>query len=73
MCGILGSINFDNKELFQHSLEVLKHRGPDNKSIYEYENILFGHTRLSIIDLETQSNQPMEVDNLVIIFNGEIL
>ena len=40
MCGIIGSINFDNKELFQHSLEVLNHRGPDNKSIYEYKNIL---------------------------------
>ena len=72
MCGILGSINFDNKDLFKNSLELLNHRGPDNKSIYEYKNILFGHTRLSIIDLETQSNQPMEVDNLVIIFNGEI-
>lgn len=72
MCGIIGSINFDNKELFKNSLELLNHRGPDNKSIYEYKNILFGHTRLSIIDLETQSNQPMEVDNLVIIFNGEI-
>ncbi len=72
MCGIIGSINFDNKDLFKNSLELLNHRGPDNKSIYEYKNILFGHTRLSIIDLETQSNQPMEVDNLVIIFNGEI-
>ncbi|RXK07206.1 asparagine synthase (glutamine-hydrolyzing) [Halarcobacter bivalviorum] len=72
MCGILGSINCSNKDLFNDSLISISHRGPDNKSIYEYENILFGHTRLSIIDIENHSNQPMEDNELIIVFNGEI-
>ncbi|MCK9453834.1 asparagine synthase (glutamine-hydrolyzing) [Sulfurimonas sp.] len=72
MCGIIGSVNCNNKDLFQSSLQLIDHRGPDNQSVFEYENILLGHTRLSIIDLETHSNQPMEMDELVIIFNGEI-
>lgn len=72
MCGILGSINCNNKDLFNDSLISISHRGPDNKSIYKYENILFGHTRLSIIDIKNHSNQPMEDNELIIIFNGEI-
>ena len=72
MCEILGSINNTNIELFKKSLTLLNHRGPDNQSIYSYKNCLFGHTRLSIIDLDQHSNQPMQIDDLVVIFNGEI-
>ena len=31
-----------------------------------------GHTRLSIIDLNKRSNQPLIINDLIIIFNGEI-
>lgn len=70
MCGIIGS-NFKSNK-FQIALEMLSHRGPDNSSILEYKNIQLGHTRLSIIDLNDEANQPMEFDNLIITFNGEI-
>ncbi len=72
MCGILGSCFNSDKHKFTKSLEHLSHRGPDNQSVVMFENVSLGHTRLSIIDLDTQSNQPMEMDDLVLIFNGEI-
>src|SRR5690606_24417971 len=31
-----------------------------------------GHLRLSILDLDSRSNQPMQFENLNIVFNGEI-
>lgn len=72
MCGILGAISDNSLGKFKSSLALLKHRGPDNQSIYSADNILLGHTRLSIIDVATHSHQPMEIDNLVLTFNGEI-
>ena len=72
MCGILGSCFNSDKHKFTQSLELLSHRGPDNQSTFMSENVSLGHTRLSIIDLATQSNQPMEMDGLVLVFNGEI-
>lgn len=70
MCGIVGT-NFKT-EKFYKSIELLDHRGPDNHGYFEFENNQFGHTRLSIIDLNDEANQPMVFDNLVITFNGEI-
>lgn len=70
MCGIIGC-NFKSTK-FKNSIDLLIHRGPDNKGFYEYKNFSFGHTRLSIIDLDNESNQPMIFDDLVITFNGEI-
>ncbi len=79
MCGITGVIDFkkikqkDVKYIRQFS-ESISHRGPDASGIFIDENIVFGHTRLSIIDLSESSNQPMISDdeNIVIVFNGEI-
>jgi len=70
MCGIVGT-NFSSKE-FDSSVELLKHRGPDNQTSISYKNNQFGHTRLSIIDLDNEANQPMEFDDIIITFNGEI-
>ena len=66
MCGIVGSNYFDIDP------KILTHRGPDNISKVEFEDIKLGHTRLSIIDLDTKANQPMEFDGVIIVFNGEI-
>ena len=75
MCGIAGIISdydVDNKlSLMKNSLF---HRGPDHQSTYRYKNIGLAHTRLSIIDLEKKSNQPMrdESDEYALVYNGEI-
>ena len=66
MCGIVGSNYFDIDP------KILIHRGPDNVSKVEFEDIKLGHTRLSIIDLNEEANQPMEFDEVIVVFNGEI-
>ncbi|MFY9072174.1 asparagine synthase (glutamine-hydrolyzing) [Aliarcobacter butzleri] len=70
MCGILGT-NFLN-ERFDKSLELLHHRGPDFQNSIKIENKQFGHTRLAIIDLDEEANQPMIFDDIILVFNGEI-
>lgn len=75
MCGIAGIVgnylNFD----FPEMLQTQHHRGPDATGVYEDINYaIFGHNRLSIIDLSGNANQPF-FDNsrrYCIIFNGEI-
>jgi len=76
MCGILASIS-DKKvdqEKFQEALNLQTHRGPDDSGLYFKNNHSFGHRRLSIIDLDPSSSQPMLSDDgsIIIVFNGEI-
>lgn len=54
-------------------LHTLKHRGPDGTGVWTSENAVFGHARLSIIDIDGGS-QPMfnEDQSIVIVLNGEI-
>lgn len=56
--------------------QALMHGGPDDEGIYEDEKsgLVFGHRRLSIIDLSSNGHQPMaDVQQKVwITFNGEI-
>ena len=78
MCGICGIINLNSgappdKALLLKMMGRLRHRGPDSSGYYRDDQVGMGHTRLSIIDLETGS-QPLcnEDGTLWIIFNGEI-
>ncbi|MCB0478761.1 MAG: asparagine synthase (glutamine-hydrolyzing) [Crocinitomicaceae bacterium] len=82
VCGILGYINFTETnvksiedEAFKTALNLIQHRGPDNQNFKRFaKNNLFGHTRLSIIDTDSRSNQPFfsEEGRYILIFNGEI-
>ena len=79
MCGIGGIVSFDNSEIDQKKSEIIKsslnHRGPDHSLVRNISrNCSFIHSRLSIIDLNPRSNQPMSLkDDLYhIVFNGEI-
>jgi len=78
MCGILGQINYlssiVDKESFTKALDLQSHRGPDYGDIFQCEKIIFGHRRLSIIDLDVEAKQPMtsQCGNYVLVFNGEI-
>jgi len=71
MCGIVGT-NFTPNVDFHKTTNIMKSRGPDNTSIFQIENNFFGHTRLSILDLKEEANQPMMFDDILIVFNGEI-
>ncbi|WP_411972654.1 asparagine synthase (glutamine-hydrolyzing) [Sphingobacterium sp. Lzh-3] len=72
MCGIYLTNRRITIEEAKLKLESIRFRGPDYTGIKEMNDIIFGHLRLSIIDLEARSNQPMSYENLLIIFNGEI-
>jgi len=77
MCGIYGTTLKYSEQQVQAKLKRTAFRGPDKMDwkSYEYNNdtrITFGHNRLSIIDLDPRSNQPMVHENLTIVFNGEI-
>jgi len=79
MCGIGGIFNFNNSEINSDIEKIivdkLNHRGPDHSQILNLsKNCTLIHTRLSIIDLDPRSNQPMSTRDgqQHIVFNGEI-
>lgn len=78
MCGICGKVNFNESpplpmDELSYMCEKIAHRGPDGTKKMIREKIAFGHTRLSIIDLES-GWQPISnnKENIFTIFNGEI-
>lgn len=76
MCAILGWINRKesldkNQELFKEMLELMSYRGKDNTGYYFLDNVLLGHKRLAIIDIDN-GNQPMHYKEYTIVYNGEI-
>tara|TARA_B100000029_G_scaffold516834_1_gene635734 strand:- start:17439 stop:19304 length:1866 start_codon:yes stop_codon:yes gene_type:complete len=81
MCGIagyFGNINFiNNNNRLRKILGLMKFRGPDGNGVFQrkLDKKLFlrlFHSRLSIIDPHTRSNQPFEDNEGVISFNGMI-
>jgi len=54
-------------------LDALPHRGPNDRGIYAFNNTVFGHTRLSIVDV-AKGHQPILANDgrTGIICNGEI-
>lgn len=72
MCGIyLTNIPFVEEEV-KEKLESIKFRGPDYCGLQKVGDLTFGHLRLSILDLDVRSHQPMQFEELTIVFNGEI-
>ena len=72
MCGIyLTNIPFE-ETVVKKKIEKIKFRGPDSTGYMHQESLSFAHLRLSIIDLDSRSNQPMVHNHLSIVFNGEI-
>ena len=74
MCGIAGIVGFRDDILIDKMCQSIRHRGPDAIGTFFTENVSFGHSRLSIIDLNKISNQPMTTNdkNHHIVYNGEI-
>ncbi len=78
MCGIAGVVNYrapeDKRELLGRMAGLLHHRGPDAAGIFMNGPVGLAHTRLSIIDLSPNGNQPIhnEDKSIWIVFNGEI-
>lgn len=77
MCGILGWLwphTPEDVARFGEALDLLAHRGPDDRGVWSAPGVLFGHRRLSILDLTPAGHQPMvePATGAAIVFNGEI-
>ena len=72
MCGIYITNHNFNKEDVLKKLNTIKFRGPDNTGYSKIDNVSIGHLRLSIIDLDKRSNQPLHYKGLYITYNGEV-
>jgi len=74
MCGIVGIIDQQAASHIRAATDAISHRGPDDQGFYSFENLAFGHRRLSILDLSERGHQPMHSDDgrYTIVFNGEI-
>jgi asparagine synthase (glutamine-hydrolysing) len=75
MCGIAGIVGPTGTlgEGMQRMLAALRHRGPDGEGIEQDANVILGHRRLSIIDLEGGRQPLTNADRSVwLVCNGEI-
>ena len=69
MCGFL----ITNHQIkVKNYKNLLAHRGPDQFGFYDGDFLKILFNRLSIIDLNKRSNQPLKFKNYLIVFNGEI-
>ena len=73
MCGIAGCFGIKDIGTINRMLDALPHRGPDDRGVHVFENTVFGHTRLSIVDV-LKGHQPILANDgrTGIICNGEI-
>ncbi|MBN2475606.1 MAG: asparagine synthase (glutamine-hydrolyzing) [Pirellulales bacterium] len=75
MCGILGTIDLP---LDEPTLDLIRHRGPDDHGIVEVtvggHRVTLGHRRLAIVDLSEAGHQPMQTTcgRYSLVFNGEV-
>lgn len=75
MCGIFALLNTsgtNNEKVEKHFMKG-KSRGPENSTfVTSYPNMIIGFHRLAINGLNAESNQPIVIDDVVLICNGEI-
>lgn len=72
MCAVFGIIGEYDESKAKHALSLLTHRGPDFCGVEQRENLFFAHQRLSILDINNRSHQPLKHEKLLLSFNGEI-
>src|ERR1035438_1317999 len=79
MCGIVGLVNWGDKEILTRMTSVQAHRGPDDAGVWEQRfpegsYVGLGSRRLAIIDLSPSGHMPMcnEDRTVWITYNGEI-
>ena len=78
MCGICGEFRFDGQPSpanWDRLTETMSRRGPDASGLWtNNQRCTFAFRRLSILDLNTRSNQPMTAhdDRYALVYNGEL-
>ncbi len=71
MCGIAGVYQRPANRIVKTMVRNISHRGPDGHGLMDFPNGTLGHARLAILDLEG-GHQPMEYQDTMVVFNGEI-
>jgi len=73
MCGIFyyKGLGLKYEEIVTWFMRT-QHRGPDRSKDLQIEDRFFGFHRLRIVDLSEAGDQPFQIDNCVLICNGEI-
>jgi len=68
-----GKVTEIEQTFIKKGIQLIGHRGPDDQGFYFNEEIAFGFTRLSLVDLETGA-QPYTTEDhqYTCLFNGEI-
>jgi len=69
MCAIAGYLNYN--DVSSRLLKALNHRGPDDNGVFNDNNLTLLHNRLAIQDI-AHGQQPFNIDDFTIVFNGEI-
>jgi asparagine synthase (glutamine-hydrolysing) len=80
MCGIAGIIRLlgpttaEDVSAVQRMTAAQAHRGPNDSGFYHDSRVVFGHRRLSIIDVTAAGHQPLsnEDETVWVVYNGEI-
>ena len=71
MCGLIATVGLDRP--FAHRLlESLRRRGPDAMGFWSNGHLNLGHTRLAVLGLGHDNDEPLENDRYVLAYNGEI-
>ncbi|MFK8030846.1 MAG: asparagine synthase (glutamine-hydrolyzing) [Gammaproteobacteria bacterium] len=71
MCGILATVGLE-RPFAHHLLDKLRKRGPDAIGFWSDGRVNIGHTRLAILGLSHDNDEPLENDRYVLAYNGEI-
>lgn len=79
MCGIVGAVNWGDREVLERMTAFQRHRGPDDHGTWDTELpdggwIGLGNRRLAIIDLSPAGHMPMGTEDgrLWLTYNGEL-
>ena len=73
MCGIVAVLHPTlSGTQISECFEQGKHRGPDNTTCVDLDDVWLGFHRLAINGLDDASNQPFHMDDVYLICNGEI-
>ena len=75
MCGIFSLLNgsFIIRDKINNCFKKGSKRGPESSTILNpNSNTLIGFHRLAINGLNEESNQPLKINDIILICNGEI-
>ncbi len=74
MCGfIIAETKKIDSQLVENSFNEIKYRGPDHSTFFWVSDSIFiGFHRLAIMDLSTSGQQPFELEDKLLVCNGEI-